>query len=443
MEQVVESNLVTGRLNVANIFQGYNTFSDSGCLSALHGQYDDIGAVLTTQYRVVTDFESFTRAINLSASASVSYLGYSVSDKASFAQSLSLTTYSITVIAYGHKVSENRVARDVKWREGVEIPTPTTLNAFYQQYGDSFVSQIKRGAEYIGVYVFYAQSREEQQSIQNTLAAKGIYDGVTLSASLQSGLSEVQQSVQTRQRFAQVLYGFKSLKLPSPDNIASFLDGEFATREPDAPTVISYATSGYETALNTEVFKPIERTRRLFDGQFTSVTLAQVIAKMAYLKNQVEYIGRVYDTYGWNNENDSTYVNNAKIIESDWSELSSLITKIYDDPSQQYEIPDLQSLKFGVPELNFRINANEPYWGGSGGDAFQDVTYKSVLNQTRIARIVIRGGAYVDRLEVTYVDGNGKETTWWHGGEGGKPASPLTCNRVNVSRLFQVLPVSM
>ena len=113
-----------------------------------------------------------------------------------------------------------------------------------------------------------------------------------------------------------------------------------------------------------------------------------------------------------------------KQVKDDWSQLSSLITNINNDPTQQYKLPQLKSLNNGVPELNFQLTANEPHWGSDGGSPFQDVTYKSVLNQTRISRIVILGGLWVDQIEVTYIDGNGRETKYQHGG-GGTPGTPL------------------
>ena len=193
MEQVQESQMVKGQLSgVANIFQGYNTFSDSGCLHALEGIHEDAGASLSVQCKIAKDFKSFTDAINLSASASVSYMGFGASDKASFFKSLSLTTYSISVIAYGHKVSENLVAKTVNFKDGVQIPIPDkpeTLKRFYEQYGDSYVSQIKRGGEYIGVFVFYAQTLEEQQIIQNTLSGSGVINGAKFDADLSVKLS--------------------------------------------------------------------------------------------------------------------------------------------------------------------------------------------------------------------------------------------------------------
>ena len=100
------------------------------------------------------------------------------------------------------------------------------------------------------------------------------------------------------------------MQLPDQNNIGTFLENQFATTVPDQPTVISFATSGYESVLNNGVFQPIKDTRTLFDGQYVDESLAQIIAKMADLKNQVGYIARVYDTYDWAQANDPKFMSN-------------------------------------------------------------------------------------------------------------------------------------
>lgn len=421
----IEEQIATSGNKITNIFQGYNTFYDEGCLHALTGVTESGAGSIETRCKVVTNFESFSSAINLSASASVSYLDIGgASDKATFTRDLSLTTYSISVIAYGHKVSENLSVKTVQFIEGVTPPTSDTLKSFYRKYGDSYISQIKKGAEYIGIYTFFAQTKEEQQSIQNTLSVNGIYDGIKFDSEIQNKLSQVRKNVNTRQSFSQILFGFNSMKLPDQNEIGKFLDNEFASTKPDAPTIISYSTSGYETVLDNDAFGSIEKTRQLFDGKFTSLTLAEVISNMAYLRNQVDFISSVYLTYGIDEGSDPKFFNNRTKIAEDWKTLSSLVTQIYDKPYERFTIPKLDSLTFGVPELTVRIEENAP-WGGDSGAPFQDVTYMSVHSQTKISRIVMRGGAWVDCLEVTYVNAEGKKTVCTHGGNGGAESLPF------------------
>ncbi len=140
-----------GAVAVTTMFQGYNTFSGSACGMALQGNVGNNNPNSGCNYTVCTDFYHLMEALNISAAASVMFGGDSVDAKAQFAQNLNLTTYSVTIAVYANHVSESVAAIGGT----VNITAPSDMNEFFQEYGDSWVSQLDTGSEYIATYVFY------------------------------------------------------------------------------------------------------------------------------------------------------------------------------------------------------------------------------------------------------------------------------------------------
>src|SRR5262249_45610476 len=126
------------------------------------------------------------------------------------------------------------------------LPTPAGLNQFFQTYGDCFVSSLTVGAEYIAAFVFYAQSQEEQTAVTTALSAQGITDEGDLSASVAAGLQVATTTIQTRQASDQIVNGITGLNLPQGPQAMIAFALDFGTLQPDAPTVVSYGTTGYE-----------------------------------------------------------------------------------------------------------------------------------------------------------------------------------------------------
>jgi len=178
--------------------------------------------------------------------------------------------------------------------------------------------------------------------------------------------------------------------------------------------------------LQDDVFTPIVATRDLFDDPFRTETIAEQCCNLTFAKNQAQSIDSIYRTYapGLNSDFDKQFKERFSKINSEWQTLKNLVADINKDPTQTYQIHPIESLSYGSPILKILINPVTPYWGGDGGGPFQDITYRSVLNHTRISQIVMHGGALVDKIEVTYTSDTGT-TTVSHGGGGGSPSSPF------------------
>jgi hypothetical protein len=393
---------------VTTLFQGYNSFTGSACSTAVTGTSATRGASNRLDYTVCTDFESLLLALSISTSVTDSFLVGSVDAKASFVNRLNLTSYSVTVLVYASNVTGDAAYT------GVQPPStmPTDLNQFFQTYGDTFVSELTLGAEYVAAWVYYAQSKDEQTAVTSALSYHGITEEGEVSATFATSLQLATQSIQTRQTSSQLVTGITGLTLPdSPPEMIDFALG-FGARQPTVPTVIAYGTTGYEHVPGfAPLFEPIVENRDLFEGTDGQAGLAADLSTLAGLKNQIAWIQQVYQTYGYTGDVDmvtSGPGGKAFQVEDDSAQLATAIDLIAQDPTKTAELPVLPSLLFGSPALSFElVPGATPPWGGSagtatGGNPYVDVTAQSVVGQTALASLQIRGGNWVDCLLVGY-----------------------------------------
>src|SRR5262245_18206903 len=388
---------------VTTLFQGYDTFTGSACATAVTGASAPTGASQRCDYTVCTSYHSLMQALSISTAVTDDFLEGSVGAKAGFVNRLNLTTYSVTVLVYANAISGDFAYTDVQ----PPATMPTDLRQFTQTYGDSFVSALTLGAEYLAAFVFYAQSEDEQTDVTATLNAKGISDSGSLSATVASGLQEATQSITTRQSSSQIVNGLTGLTLPStiPEMIAFALSfGTVWNGKVTAPAVISYGTTGYEHVDGfLSRFQQVVQNRDLFVGANGQPGLSDDLSALATLKNQIAWIQQVYQTYGYTGDPDMITTGaggKAFQVVDDYDQLATAIGLIAQDPTVEAQIPPLPSLTYGSPVLSFVLGpGTTPPWGGdegkeTGGDPYCDVTGASIIAQTTITSLQIRGGYY-------------------------------------------------
>jgi hypothetical protein len=405
---------------VTTMFQGFNTFTGAACGSVLNGATGSLGAQQRCDYKVCYSYDDLRSALEMSAAVGVDFVEGSVDVKTNFLRTLNLTTNSVVIAVYANRITSSVSANDVR----LQPRHPSDLNAFFQAFGDSYVSQLVTGAEYIALYVFYAQSQSEQMSIGGQLQGKQITDGGALTENIQTALSSLSEFIDCRQTFSQMITGFSSLALPDPSNIVTFATQTFATATPDLPAVISYATSGYEDVPGIIAFSPVVATRNLFLGYTGQQGLSDQLAALSLLNNQTVLLKQCYSTYGYTG--DVELQKKAGQIQIDLTSIGSLIQKILADPTQTYSSQSYASLGYGTPQLNVELS-RPVVWGGDGGaTAYADVTPASVYQQTRLTALQVHGGSYVDNLITTYEAAGSAPVTIEHGGGGGSPGVPYS-----------------
>jgi hypothetical protein len=420
--------------------QGFDTFTNS----AAGNQFVKQNVAPTAQggqvcnISVCTSLEQLSRSLSISASASASYGAASVSDKASFVQSLQVTTTSVTVVVYANRTTTSTLYP----YEIVDGRSKPDAASFCEAYGDTFVTTLTTGSEYMAVYVFYSQSKDEQTSVTNTLKASGVYGGATVSASVTTALSTTMSSTTTRTTLQQQIFGVTGLTFPAASDIASFALA-FGTITPNAPAIISFATTGYEEAfINSPGTAPHDwanvvtnRTNYLVGASGTP-GYAQELTQLYALQSQIAWIAGIYQIYSGPKIpvfSDPKLQSAKDQVNADINTLVALINSINAAPATVPPAPKLPSLSLGSPSLAYSaLPVAGQVWGGSGGGPFQDVTAKSVLSGTVLASI---SAVYdndspdthrLSKFTDQYLSSGGTTTTLTRGKGGGKASVLLT-----------------
>ena len=286
-------------------------------------------------------------------------------------------------------------------------------------YGDSYVSSITLGGEFYAVYSFYSETEEEQTKLEADLKASGIVAGVSLSAEVSTKISNYSKTSTTRSAFNQHMTGIGSPPQVGAEEIATFAS-KFPGLTLDSPVVIAITTSGYEELTGfRRHFTKIVKARRYFvdeDG------IAAKLAKLKQIDNQATLIKHIYDFYG--GHHDEVLDRNQAAVRADLKAIRQQLDDYSDDPTQSFTEPSLPSLAKGSPTLNFEHDM--ALYGGNSGEPFDEVDVAAYLRRrTRIVKLRIKTGEWIDHMETTYAN---EAQTWQtsHGGSTGEYWSELT-----------------
>lgn len=413
-----------GNASPTAVFQGYDSVSGRGLSSATIGSTITTDGVSASDISVCLDITTLAQALRINQSLSTGFGAItSFDEKMQFLQSLNLTTYSTSIVIYASHVVGIEATTTVSLASGITPPTDKTeLNAFFQAYGDSYLSSVTRGGEYYAVYTFHTQTLEEQSALITEINANGMYGGMTIDINLQKNLTRLINSTSIRYSFRQNVSGILNPQLPDIDHLISFALS-FASQPLTAPAIINFETTGYEHVPKIADFEPIPSNRNYFVGNGATDGLAKRLVQIQQLLNQINWLQDTYNFYGGFTD---TKVQQVKTqANADLAAINNQIQQYEFDPTQNFTMPALTSLTYGAPSLCYQVGSS-PAYGSSGGHPFNDTNVSTAIQKhQRITTVQLRSGNYIDNLAVTY-QLNNTIVQRTHGGNGGTLGPLLT-----------------
>lgn len=409
----------------ASLFQGTDSVNGAGVSTAVEGSYATHGGASSVVYQVAMDLDTLYQALDVSQSVSVGFgpIGGG-SEKTEFVQTLNLTTFSVNIVVRAKHVMNTQTATAFKLKNGINPPSGNSqLNDFFRSYGDSFVSSVTSGSEYYAVYTFYAQSKEEQNSVSVELQANGIFQFGSVDAGLQAKLDKVTTSTQVRIAFNQNISGIANPKFPTPDSMIAYALA-FPSLPIDAPAIVAYAVTGYEHVGDMSGFVPVAKNRDFLIGPDGRGGLSQYLVAETELLNQIAWLKEIYAFYQGFKDGKVDEV--QREAQADLDALNEQFLRYESDPTATLTKPALPSLDKGTPMLEYGIGQS-PTRGGNGGSPFNDVDINTYIqNRTYVSAVQLRTGSEVDALIVTYqVTAKSTSTQTYHGGGGGSLSQTL------------------
>ncbi|MEB3317362.1 MAG: jacalin-like lectin [Cyanobacteriota bacterium] len=438
---------------VAAIGVGYNTFTGSALPnSALSGaSLGSQGVQSTSLVKVCASVESLEETLSQTSGFSIGVPGvFKISHTKTKTESLNVSDTAVSVVVVSKVVTDSPVYTSCGMSTAVQGMEP---QSFYEQYGDSYISSTVNGGEYVAVFVYDCQTMTESQSVQKSLSAGIDADGASVNASLASTLNNAQSAANVACTCHQSVRGssnpLPALTLsPSTDinNLINYAAG-FDGSSVDAPVVLSYTTTGYESLAPTESnIQNMITNRKVFTTQ-----VAPMLSQLMSIWSQILNLAKTYQIYGYSGDPNISFpvVSGSKSgdVASAINGLNTWIDAVALNPFINKPLPaDLNppvALANGSPTLVMQTPTN-PLWGSNCSTPYQDIdigvaiaTTNTALNTTSsnpnpiplksrpvIGSITLSGGDWMNELSVTY-DMKAGPTTFTHGQNGGASDYPI------------------
>jgi len=296
-----------------------------------------------------------------------------------------------------------------------------------KKYGDSYVNQIVTGGEYLAVYLFYAESVEQQLDVYAKVEGELRTVSKTFNTDLQASLDTICSEIKVRQEFKEMIVGTSARRGSKSvvDFAAAFGDAkEGEGLDENGLAIVSYTLDVYESlAPMPASFNAVISNRNLYNyGAKGQPGLASEYATLCALESSIENIESTYATYGYTGDDDLNDPNSLgsrkAVIEANIYTLEELFRTMSQSPGTAQSQPALLGLSWGTPSLNCAFRSAGVYGSTSSGTPFQDVDPASVTLRTLLHQFNAWGDDVVDKIVCTYthVLSNGSsETTYSHG----------------------------
>jgi hypothetical protein len=416
MQEVAEHNL-----SPTSLFQGYNAVLGIGMSTAVIGKATNIGAESFVNCTICRTMKEVSDAMEVNASFSASYAGVSVDAKANYLDSTKITKNSLSIVVRAKQISKAESMTSATLLDEIKLETISDVKNFVAAHGDSFISKVVHGGEYIATYVFYCESDEEQREIETSL-------GITsseVSVNLSMKLKHTQSTTTVRSQLFQYLSGVTEVGKPKGEDIAEFAL-QFSKLHLNAPVICGFEWKGYEDLPKlASIFEEVAERRRYFCGGEVFSGLNSKLSRLLEVKNEIDEIQSIYKFYGGHTDQQLS----ARLAEneSDITAIKKQHNMYRHDPAQAFEEPPLPSLANGAPRLMFKP-FKDFISGSDNGDAFDDIPNirAHLRKKTRIASIAIEDTFFIKRLSTIYYHSAGFVTeTKSHGVGGGHYKPPL------------------
>ena len=439
-------------LPVGEIGVGYDTFTGSALPNSALASTSTVGSQVgqTMSYvKVCESVESLSQTMSKSWGFKVGIGKFSMGYKQSKTQSLNVTDTSVTVVVVTQVETGGSIYTECALNSALNDMPPS---AFLTEYGDSFVSSTVNGGEYVAIFVYECQTVSEQQSVSRSLSAGVQKNNFTVGASLGNAMSSTQSSTNITCTCHQSLTGSTNampvLTYNPQTDINALVNYAIAFDAPDvnAPAVLSYTTTGYETLLPTSssLASSIQAVVTNRDTYLNSV--APTLDQLYSIWSQVETLQTFYNTYGYTGDPNISYplqpTGKGGQLAAAINGLNQWTSNVVTNPLRVLPLATALNppacLANGTPALTYLTPTNA-LWGSDPTTPFQDIDVGVAITPTNaafttsasgpaaialtslpvVSSISLWGGSWVNQIALTYNQQQNGPTTLTHGQVGG------------------------
>jgi jacalin-like lectin domain-containing protein len=411
---------------ITNIGDGFSSFTGSAFPSTIKFNARNTDQRLTsTKVFVCHDTRAMENALNVNASVAVSSTWGAANARMNFINNNSINSTSLVILAVGY--TSIRTA---------SVVNPAFQSTFqdaadlYREGGDSYVSSITYGAQFIASYTFEAH---DSSTYRNLVAvANATFGGVmtTFNASFDASLTSITKQTQIQFTYERTGLGI-TVNLPEAGDVVTFIDG-FNTVPIDAPYILDFSTTSYIHLANAPSnFATVEKYRKQFiNSTPDDMGFADLELLTDTYITAVNRVRAFYDIYGLSTVDPqfSTVLSNLRSMKK---ALSSWRNAVDTNPTDS-GIPDpVLALDYlGLPTPVFTISQSTLFGVPNQGSGFMDITTADVIKGVMLTNLNCRTGDVLNNIQQTWdyfaPDAESNPFTQSHGGNNGDFQVPMT-----------------
>jgi len=361
-----------------------------------------------TRCSVCRTASDLAQAMQLQAGGSLTGLGFLplLGIKRDFFTSLKTTVYSLSVVVHAWRVTSAASLSEPHLRPDVTLPCGAgDLDEFVLRYGDSYISSIDLGGEFIGVYTFRSETREQSDKVKNELALGGLVSGFQLGVDLNQTLENVSHSTATSYDFKYSVRGTSQTPDLRAEEMVAYAQS-FGAGGFEQPALLNLTTLGYEIVPELDqVFLPVAANRDRF---ISNGGLLRQQQRVQELINQIRETRESLKVYGISLADAEELDRNQQIAESDLSTLANLVSAYKAAPTAPLNVQRLATLQLNSPRIVASVSEDPATLIGNieapNGNRF-DFPFDAstaVQKRVRLRGISLEAGWRIDKLTLRY-----------------------------------------
>lgn len=393
-----------------NIFGGWvSATSESLDNSAVTGQViENQSAYFKQGIKVCRNREEVHDALEIDTSAGATYDAFSAELKARYVRSLDMTSNTVVVILRLVKASTAHIENQ---DTGVRLKDGVVGDAFFETYGDSYISSVTTGLETVVSYVFKAMTLDEKEDVMASLSGSGVVAGAKINASAKTSINKATSSSNVAWELKQQTFGRRNPPVVTADTIESFAKDEFMDLVPDSAHVVSFKVTPYRRLLETSPERDnVTRNLDALVGTGGAPGWAAKLTRLQAVKSQIKQVKAIYDVYQY--PGDKELQNRLDTVNKSIAEISGFMTELGRNPAVVTDFPEPPPEAYENPQVRYVLNSG-PVFGldstdinygmqGEVNGKTQPFRNEDVRKGVRITSIRLDRGDWIDGITVTY-----------------------------------------
>ncbi|KAH8801807.1 hypothetical protein F5884DRAFT_807927 [Xylogone sp. PMI_703] len=382
---------------VTSVGQGYNTFLATAMPSLVDTNTSSSASIFTPSVSICTSSHDVYNSLSIDASIAMNTLWGSFEDKMKYIKSLRITSTSVVILVTATVENQYSIQGPPVFREQY-----TDAKTVYYQGGDSFVSGITQGAQFIASFVFHATTEESYQNVINTAEATFNGFSTSIDASLTTDIKNISASTQVNVQFNSTAIGLGTTPYPNvPDGVVDFAL-KLNTLPLTSPQVLDFSTTPYSAVAGCPDFTQIVLYAVKYQDPTDSglgISDLELMAKLCH--DATTLAGITYDYYNLRGV-DPSIDKNLQGLENIIQAISDWRMKVYIDPTvPNIADPTADKTLFKEAVANYQLKSGSLY-GGLGGGPFVDIQPDWIPWGVKLTGSQLWAGGAIQRIQNTY-----------------------------------------